>query len=100
MLHHTDVAQEDLTEKYIIARANQNNLLNKRTELASKCWHRNKCILKNIWHILNWCNMEQLKSYVQSQPTHRKCKGYKTGDTCAADMNQISIWLANKAGNK
>ena len=44
--------------------------------------------------------MEQLKSYVQSQPTHRKCKGYKTGDTCAADMNQISIWLANKAGNK
>ena len=30
-----------LTEKYIIARANQNNFLNKRTELISKCWHRN-----------------------------------------------------------
>ena len=44
--------------------------------------------------------MEQLKSYVQSQPTHCICKGDKTGDTCAADMNQISIWLANKAGNK
>ena len=37
-----------LTEKYIIARANQNNLLNKRTELMSKCRHRNKYILKNI----------------------------------------------------
>ena len=33
-----------LTEKYIIARANQNNLLNKRTELISKCLHRNKYI--------------------------------------------------------
>ena len=37
-----------LTEKYIIARTNQNNLLNKRTELISKCRHRNKYILKNI----------------------------------------------------
>ena len=37
-----------LTEKYIKARANQNNLLNKRTELISKCRHRNKYILKNI----------------------------------------------------
>ena len=37
-----------LPEKYIIARANQNNLLNKRTELISKCRHRNKYILKNI----------------------------------------------------
>ena len=35
-----------LTEKYIIARASQNNLLNKRTELISKCRHRNKNILK------------------------------------------------------
>ena len=35
-----------LTEKYIIARAKQNNLLNKRTELISKCGHRNKYILK------------------------------------------------------
>ena len=47
MLHHTDVAQEDLTEKYIIARANQNNLLNKRTELIPKRRHRNKYILIN-----------------------------------------------------
>ena len=37
---------------------------------------------------------------VQSQPTHCKCKGDKTGDTCAADFKQISIWLANKAWNK
>ena len=51
-----------LTEKYIIARANQNNLLNKRTELMSKCRHRNKYILKNIWYILNWFAMEQFKS--------------------------------------
>ena len=37
-----------LTEKYIIARAGQKNLLNKRTELISKCRHRNKYILKNL----------------------------------------------------
>ena len=85
-----------MTEKYIIARANQNNLLNKRTELASKCWHRNNCILKNIWHILNWCNMEQLKSYVQSQPTHRKCKGYKTGDT----WHESNQYMVSKQGRK
>ena len=36
----------------------------------------------------------------QCQPTNPKCKGEKTGDTCAADMKQISISLANKAGNK
>ena len=36
----------------------------------------------------------------QCQPTHRKCKGDETNDTCAADMKQISIWLANNAGNK
>ena len=35
-----------LTKKYIIARANKNNLLNKRFELISKCRHRNKYILK------------------------------------------------------
>ena len=34
---------------------------------------------------------------VQSQLTHRKCKGHKTGDTYAADIKQISIWLANEA---
>ena len=37
-----------LTEKYVIARANHKNLLNKRTELISKCRHKNKYILKNI----------------------------------------------------
>ena len=36
----------------------------------------------------------------QSQPTHRICKGDETSDTCAVDMKEISIWLANKAGNK
>ena len=33
-----------LTEKYLSARANQNNPLNKRTKLISKCRHRNKYI--------------------------------------------------------
>ena len=33
---------------------------------------------------------------VQTQSTHRKCKGEGNGD----DMKQISIWLASKAGNK
>ena len=37
---------------------------------------------------------------VQSQPTHRKCKGDEAGYTCAVDMKQISIWLASKAGNR
>ena len=37
---------------------------------------------------------------VQSQQTHRKCKGEETGSSCAADMKEINIWLANKAGNK
>ena len=37
---------------------------------------------------------------VQSQPAHCKCKWDKNSDTCAADINQISIWLANKARNK
>ena len=37
-----------LTEKYIIARADQKYLLNKRTEIISKCRHRNKYVLKNI----------------------------------------------------
>ena len=36
----------------------------------------------------------------QSQPTHHKCKEDGSGDTCATEMKQISIWLANKAGNK
>ena len=57
-----------LMEKYTIAQANQNNLLNKRTELISECWHRNKYILKNIWHILNWFTMEQLNLNVLSVP--------------------------------
>ena len=32
--------------------------------------------------------------------THRKGKGHEIGDTCAVGMKQISIWLANKVGNK
>ena len=37
-----------LTEKYVIAMANQKNLLNKRTELISGCRHVNKFHLKNL----------------------------------------------------
>ena len=37
-----------LTEKSIIVRAEPKGLLNKRTELISKCRHRNKFILKNL----------------------------------------------------
>ena len=37
-----------LTEKYVTARANHKNLLNKRTELISKCYQKNKYILKII----------------------------------------------------
>ena len=37
-----------ITEKHIIARANQNNLLKKRTEMVSKCRHKIKFIPKNI----------------------------------------------------
>ena len=37
---------------------------------------------------------------VQSQSTHCKCKGNKAGDKCAAEMKQISVWLASKVGNK
>ena len=34
-----------LTEKYVTARTSHKNILNKRTELVSKCRHRNKYIL-------------------------------------------------------
>ena len=64
MQHHTGVPQEVVTfalQIYTRAQANQNNLLNKRTESISKFWHRNKLILKNTWHILNWFIMEQSK---------------------------------------
>ena len=37
-----------LTGKYIIARADQERLLNKHTKFISKCHHRNKFLLKNI----------------------------------------------------
>ena len=37
-----------ITEMYITVRANKKNLLNKRTEIISKCRNRNKFILKNI----------------------------------------------------
>ena len=37
-----------ITEKYIIARADQEHLLNKHTQFISKCCHRNKFLLKNV----------------------------------------------------
>ena len=37
-----------LTEKMIIARFDPKKLLNKRTELVSKCRHRNKFLLSNL----------------------------------------------------
>ena len=37
-----------LTEKSVIIRANPRGLLNKRTELISKCRHRNKYLLCNL----------------------------------------------------
>ena len=37
-----------LTEKMIIARSDPKKLLNKRTELVSKCRHRNEFLLSNI----------------------------------------------------
>ena len=37
-----------LTEKYVIARADQEHLLNKRTEIISKCRHRNKYLMKYV----------------------------------------------------
>lgn len=37
-----------ITEKSIIVRADPDTLLNKRSELVSKCRHRNKFVLKNI----------------------------------------------------
>ena len=35
-------------QKMVIALADPNALFNKRTELISKCCHRNKFIMKNI----------------------------------------------------
>ena len=37
-----------LTEKYVIACADQKHLLNKRTEIISKCRYRNKYLIKNV----------------------------------------------------
>ena len=37
-----------LSEKYVIARADQKHLLNKRTEIISKYGHRNKYLIKNV----------------------------------------------------
>ena len=37
-----------LTEKYVIARADQEHLLNKRTEIISKYRHRNKYLIKYV----------------------------------------------------
>ena len=37
-----------LTEKYVIARADQEQLLNKKTEIISKYCHRNKYLTKYV----------------------------------------------------
>ena len=37
-----------LSEKYVIARADQKHLLNKRTEIISKYGHRNKYLIRNV----------------------------------------------------
>ena len=37
-----------LTEKYVIPCADQEHLLNKRTETISKCCHRNKYLIKYV----------------------------------------------------
>ena len=37
-----------LTGKYVIALGDQEHLLNKRTEIHSKCCHRNKSLIKNV----------------------------------------------------
>ena len=37
-----------LTEKYVIARVNQEHQLSKRTEIISKCRHRNKYLIKYV----------------------------------------------------
>ena len=37
-----------LTEKYVIACADQEHLLNKRTEIIFKCHHRNKYLIKFV----------------------------------------------------
>ena len=55
-----------LTEKYLIARANHKNLLNKRTELISKCCHRNTYIFKNIKTQLNRIENYTTKSFICS----------------------------------
>ena len=37
-----------LTEKHITARADQEHLLNNRTDIISKCYHKNKYLIKNV----------------------------------------------------
>ena len=37
-----------LTEKYVMASADQEHSLSKRTEIISKCRHRNKYLIKNV----------------------------------------------------
>ena len=43
-----------LTGKYVIARTRHKNLLNERTELVSKCHHRNNYILKQSNRLKNY----------------------------------------------
>ena len=37
-----------LTEKYVIARADQEHLVNNRTDMISKCYPKNKYLIKNV----------------------------------------------------
>ena len=37
-----------LTKKYVIERADQEHLLNKRPGIISRCCHRNKYLKKNV----------------------------------------------------
>ena len=46
--HRGKVCNLCLAEKYAILTANDDALLNKRTELVNKCWHKNKYKLINI----------------------------------------------------
>ena len=45
---HFDLCDLCLTEKLMIIKSNSNNLLNKRSELISKCRRESKFYLKNI----------------------------------------------------
>ena len=51
------------TEKYVIARPNQEHLLNKRTEIISKCHHRNKYLIKKLSNVVLDLQLKRLILY-------------------------------------